>query len=316
MKLVHFRRGKMKINWLTIHCKIGWYIILFYILFFYSALKEIGMSLKASHAKVVKVYGIVDINSSIGIVMEYLKYGNLKHVTEVINKDMTPCILTEMMRNIADGLTYLHNLHKDERIVHGDIKPQNILVGDHLVCKISDFGGSVLREHTGQTPENGKNDAMDVTKTYCAPEYLSNPHQKARTSMDVYSFGSVIKSSNINKIEELTKISEEACNTDPSKRPSMIQLRKRFGENDSSLFYSEIPSIVKKLEKKMIVDLNSVSDGNKLCLKNCSDQDFGSLNKGIFIENKYHLKAFEYEKSYETFIVKIEIYSKIRQFFI
>jgi len=41
-----------------------------------------------------------------------------------------------MARQVAQGMQFLTN----SRIIHGDLAARNILVGDELVCKISDFG--------------------------------------------------------------------------------------------------------------------------------------------------------------------------------
>jgi coatomer subunit beta' len=49
----------------------------------------------------------------------------------------------EIIKGICEGLLHLH----DKRILHLDLKPGNILVDEHMVPKIADFGLSVcLRE--------------------------------------------------------------------------------------------------------------------------------------------------------------------------
>lgn len=241
--------------------------------------KEVQLCSKASHEKVVRVLGTVPISSSIGIVMEYLKYGNLKVVVGAIGNDMPTCILQRMMLNVAEGLAYLHNLHKDTRIVHGDIKPENILVGDHLVCKISDFGGSVLRERTGLTPQDAGHDSISVTKKYCAPELLKNPKQKARTSMDVFSFGKVVENSNVNGVEKLVDISQRACNKEHSKRPSMLDVYTELdtlNKIPNKTYLESLALVIGKLEENPIVDLSSVSNKDKLNLMQCLEKDFES----------------------------------------
>jgi serine/threonine protein kinase len=42
----------------------------------------------------------------------------------------------EIIKGICDGLLHLH----EKRILHLDLKPGNILIDDHMVPKIADFG--------------------------------------------------------------------------------------------------------------------------------------------------------------------------------
>ncbi|KAK1556607.1 hypothetical protein Q3G72_008585 [Acer saccharum] len=86
--------------------------------------------------------------------------------------------------DIAKGLAYLHEECR-QRIVHLDIKPQNILLDINLRAKISDFGLSKLldRDHSQVVT------TMRGTPSYLAPELFSSfVTEKA----DVYSFGIVV----------------------------------------------------------------------------------------------------------------------------
>lgn len=53
------------------------------------------------------------------------------------------CTRFKIMKGICEGLRYLH---KEKHIIHMDLKPANILVDDHMVPKITDFGVSKLAE--------------------------------------------------------------------------------------------------------------------------------------------------------------------------
>ncbi|CAL5055960.1 unnamed protein product [Urochloa decumbens] len=85
----------------------------------------------------------------------------------------------------ARGLAYLH-FGCDQRIIHCDVKPENILLADGGQVKIADFGLAKLL-----TPEqSGLFTTMRGTRGYLAPEWLSNAAITDRT--DVYSFGMVL----------------------------------------------------------------------------------------------------------------------------
>ncbi|CAM6102587.1 unnamed protein product [Calypogeia fissa] len=85
----------------------------------------------------------------------------------------------------ARGLAYLHQ-DCSERIIHLDIKPQNILLDEDFNAKVADFGLSKLvdREETAVVT------TMRGTPGYLAPEWLLQAAITDRT--DVYSYGIVL----------------------------------------------------------------------------------------------------------------------------
>ncbi|GJN28609.1 hypothetical protein PR202_gb16813 [Eleusine coracana subsp. coracana] len=90
----------------------------------------------------------------------------------------------ELIRGICCGLQYLHI---ECRIVHLDLKPQNILLDGKLVPKIADFGMSRLfGEQCSRiiTSHNGG------TLGYMAPEYIQNG--LISMEADIFSFGVII----------------------------------------------------------------------------------------------------------------------------
>lgn len=76
----------------------------------------------------------------------------------------------------AKGLAYLHH-DLAEPLIHRDVKPDNILVGDCIVAKLADFGES-RRFDKKEARENSDvgDDALSMsmvgTKLYCAPEVM------------------------------------------------------------------------------------------------------------------------------------------------
>ncbi|KAH0729088.1 hypothetical protein KY289_000276 [Solanum tuberosum] len=83
---------------------------------------------------------------------------------------------------VARGLAYLHE-ECSTQIIHCDIKPQNILLDDHHVARISDFGLSKLMMiNQSRTLTN-----IRGTRGYVAPEWFRN--SQVTVKVDVYSFG-------------------------------------------------------------------------------------------------------------------------------
>ncbi|GFY93889.1 S-locus lectin protein kinase family protein [Actinidia rufa] len=118
--------------------------------------------------------------------------GNIHHVNLVRLKGF--CALgpvlewqerLEIALGTARGLAYLHS-ECDQKIIHCDVKPENILLHDNLLVKISDFGLSKLL-----SPEqSGLFTTMRGTRGYLAPEWLSN--SAITDKSDVYSYGMVL----------------------------------------------------------------------------------------------------------------------------
>ncbi|EEF46959.1 s-receptor kinase, putative [Ricinus communis] len=85
----------------------------------------------------------------------------------------------------AKGLAYLHE-DCDVKIIHCDIKPENVLLDDNFIAKVSDFGLAKLmtreQSHVFTT--------LRGTRGYLAPEWLTNYAISEKS--DVYSYGMLL----------------------------------------------------------------------------------------------------------------------------
>lgn len=69
---------------------------------------------------------------------EYMEY-DLKKIMysfENINQKMNETTIKTLLRQLLSGLAYCHS----KRVLHRDLKPQNILISDQTELKIADFG--------------------------------------------------------------------------------------------------------------------------------------------------------------------------------
>ncbi|KAH7658821.1 Glycerophosphodiester phosphodiesterase protein [Dioscorea alata] len=96
--------------------------------------------------------------------------------------------LLEIATGIAHGVEYLHQ-GCDQRILHFDIKPHNILLNYEFNPKISDFGLAKLcsRDQSIVTMT-----AVRGTRGYIAPEIYSGNFGTVSYKSDVYSFGMLV----------------------------------------------------------------------------------------------------------------------------
>jgi serine/threonine protein kinase len=176
---------------------------------------RVGLSVR--NDTVVKLYGVVEgvlprlwqdalhyrnDEPYVGIVMKYEGGGSLEtslHGRQAPEMNMTEKV--RILRGIALGLSELHSLPNGRFVVHGDVKPANVLLGTQSPCtvKLADFGVSGFQE----SPLLNSVDmsVMQSTQTargtprYSAPEMLRNPadlnvaiSKQSRTS-DMYAFG-------------------------------------------------------------------------------------------------------------------------------
>ncbi|MFQ6661976.1 hypothetical protein Gotur_029970 [Gossypium turneri] len=113
------------------------------------------------------------------VVVEYLPGGTLKqYLIRNRRKKLAFKIVVQLALDLARGLSYLHS----RKIVHRDVKTENMLLDGHRNLKIADFGVARVeaqnpRDMTGETGTLG----------YMAPEVLEGkPYNR---TCDVYSFG-------------------------------------------------------------------------------------------------------------------------------
>nr|XP_018669718.1 cytokinesis protein sepH-like isoform X2 [Ciona intestinalis] len=158
---------------------------------------EAALILKADHPNIVRVFGITSWDGSFGIIMEYMERGNLSQLiqSEHFKNFQIPFdLLVRILLHVAKGVAYMHKIGEDQQIVHGDLKPSNIVLKNDFTAMVTDFGGATLRtciqnNYTEQRIEN-----QEHTVFYTAPERLKDLDSVATAASDVYSYGIIIYS--------------------------------------------------------------------------------------------------------------------------
>ena len=158
------------------------------------ARKEAEILSKIKHKNIIRTLGTSESkNRSFTIYLEYARCGDLETLLHGGENIPLPWdIRARLFTDLASALKYLHCNHLERSLQHGDLKPQNILLGDQLTVKLADFGAETFARLTGATSRNNPTERnTQHTILYTAPEYLNNPNMQKTCSMDVYSYGMI-----------------------------------------------------------------------------------------------------------------------------
>jgi eukaryotic-like serine/threonine-protein kinase len=114
------------------------------------------------------------------IVMEYAPNGTLRQRHPKGTRVQLPTIVS-YVKQVANALQYAH----EDRLVHRDVKPENILIGIQDQVLLSDFGIATIAHGTSSQ----RVEKMSGTISYMAPEQI---HGNPRPASDQYSLGVVV----------------------------------------------------------------------------------------------------------------------------
>src|SRR5207248_1793447 len=111
------------------------------------------------------------------LVLDYAPNGTLRQRHPKGTPLPLPTIVS-YVKQVAEALQYAH----DEKLIHRDVKPENILLGRRNEVLLSDFGIALMV----QTAQNERVQNVAGTPTYIAPEQIQG---KARPASDQYALG-------------------------------------------------------------------------------------------------------------------------------
>jgi serine/threonine-protein kinase len=140
--------------------------------------REALVLFQLNHPNMVRVYDAVTQNGDYYIVMQYVDGGSLRELLKR-EKKLPIYDVVNMSLDIADALARAHRL----KIVHRDVKPDNVLLSSTGTPYLTDFG----QAHIADAPGLTRPGQILGTINYMAPEIFAG--QSADRRSDIWAFG-------------------------------------------------------------------------------------------------------------------------------
>ena len=249
---------------------------------------EINILKKLSHPNIVRIFEFYETDNYFYIITEFCKCGELSKYIK--NNELTETQLCVIFYQVFSGLIYLHENH----IIHGDLKPQNILISsiennsisneDYSWIKIIDFGTAKIFKKTII-----KGDDIVGTLYYIAPEVFSSNYDKYDEKSDIWSVGIILYKALTKKYPFIGLSDEETVQS---------ILENDYNHTLLEDYSDELKDLIKNLLMKDPNKRPSATEAlNHIWFKKFNGRrlftDFKKEEMTIFIDNLYN---FSYSK--------------------
>jgi len=145
-----------------------------------TAIREISLLKELQHPNIVRLCDVIHTERKLTLVFEFLDQ-DLKKLMDQRDGNLDPPTTKSFLFQLLRGIAYCHQ----HRVLHRDLKPQNLLINREGALKLADFGlarafGIPVRSYTHEV----------VTLWYRAPDVLMGS-RKYSTPVDIWSVGCI-----------------------------------------------------------------------------------------------------------------------------
>lgn len=146
-----------------------------------TAIREISLLKQLQHPNIVRLFDVIHTDKKLTLVFEFLDQDLKKYLDACGESGLETCTIKSFLYQLLRGIAYCH----EHRVLHRDLKPQNLLINMGGELKLADFGlarafGIPVRNYTHEV----------VTLWYRAPDVLMGS-SKYSTSVDMWSVGCI-----------------------------------------------------------------------------------------------------------------------------
>ncbi|KXJ14804.1 cyclin-dependent kinase 2 [Exaiptasia diaphana] len=205
-----------------------------------TAIREISLLKELSHPNVVNLFDVVHSKNSLYMVFEFVNQDLKKYMDSLPASGMNMALVKSYLYQLLSGIAFCHS----HRILHRDLKPQNLLIDKNGAIKLADFGlartiGVPVRTYTHEV----------VTLWYRAPEILLGTRYYS-TPVDVWSLGCIFAE----------MITRRALFPGDSEIDQLFRIFRTLGTPDDNIWpgVSDMPDYKKSFPKWPVQSLNNV----------------------------------------------------------
>jgi len=148
-----------------------------------TAIREISLMKELKHENIVSLHDVIHTENKLMLVFEYMDKDLKKYMDSRGERGaLDPATIKSFMYQLLKGIAFCH----ENRVLHRDLKPQNLLINNKGQLKLADFG---LARAFGIPVNTFSNEV--VTLWYRAPDVLLGS-RTYNTSIDIWSAGCIM----------------------------------------------------------------------------------------------------------------------------
>ena len=234
--------------------------------------REIEVMYKIHHPNIVKLFGHFEDNNYCYFIMEYIPKGNIYNLIPTDKKKrLSTKVCASIIKDVISAVYFLHNMKPP--IIHRDIKPQNVLLSEGLVAKLTDFGW------TNYIQENITRETLGRIKIRLPPEILEEKGDNE--TFDIWSIGVLL-------FELLTADVPFQGKNNTELRENILKLKITW------------PKDINADAKKLIMKILRLEPNQRLSLEDMMKEPF--ITKYVPDATKYLIKPEE-GVQYKPFVI-------------
>jgi len=220
-----------------------------------TTIREIALLKELQHVNIIKLLDVFHIERKQFLVFEYANQ-DLKKVMDGLSGNLDSSAVKSYLYQLLKGVSYIHKF----KILHRDLKPQNLLVNQEGVLKIADFG---LARGYGIPVKNYTHEV--VTLWYRPPDVLLG-NKSYLTTVDIWSIGCIFAEmvtgkplfSGLSESNQLSKIFSIRGTPNETRWPEAFKLPEWNSENFQQYSEENLGTHVPKLDQDGLDLLNSM----------------------------------------------------------